>query len=60
MKKQTSPSCPKQMIFAAVVTIVFVFVSPVAVAQGKYKISDRVECDATQMGTFMLSGSNEE
>ena len=48
------------MIFAAVVTIVFVFVSPVAVAQGKYKISDRVECDATQMGTFMLSGSNEE
>lgn len=53
MDKYNESNRLRQLLFAVIATMVFVLTaSSVAVAQGKYKIGDRVECDATQMGTF--------
>jgi len=53
MKKPIDLNRPKKVIFAAIAIFLFVCTANVvAIAQDKYKIGDRVECDATQMGTF--------
>ncbi len=53
MKKGSPLNWEKHLLLAMIATIGFLLAAnSVAVTQDKYKIGDRVECDATQMGTF--------
>lgn len=60
MKKETNSNWQKQLLFAAIATIVFLSAAPsVAVAQGKYKVGDRVECEITGTlpGKYWMKGT---
>lgn len=57
MREQTKSYWKKQLLFAAVATVVFIFTGNFSVnAQGQFKPGDRVECDPSGIGDW-LKGS---
>jgi hypothetical protein len=60
MQKQTNSNWQKQMLVVAITIIVFMCTAnAVAVAQGKYKVGDRVECEVTGNlpGKYWMKGT---
>ncbi len=53
MKKQTKSNWQKQLVFAAIAVLVFMFAASSNIAaQGRYKVGERVECDFNGTGTY--------
>lgn len=53
MKNKQKSNWQKQLVFATIPTMVFMFAGNlVAYAQAKYKVGDRVECDTNLTGKF--------
>lgn len=58
MKHETKSNWRIQIVLAAIASLVFVFATiPGAVAQDKYKVGDRVECDTTTTGKYWMKGT---
>ena len=53
MEKQTKSNWRKQLLFTALVALVFVFAASSPAFAQKFKPGDMVECDPTGTGTYL-------